>query len=139
MHFWGIAEQQTRNNPQALQAVAPHFQGCFRTAVLPPAAALVQQLLLQQQPGQQPGNQQQLQPQVSQQQMLLVLSAAALIGGWWQPAAQPDGGASQQLALQALQQCLGQGLADAVAALVRCAPGLPVRETASTALMHCLV
>lgn len=111
LHFWGILEQQTRSSTRALAGAAPLFQGCFRTApvVQPAAAAMAPQ---QQQPQ---GNQQ----YVPQEQQLLVLSAAALIGGWWQPTAEADGGAAQQLALHALQQCFGQGPADAVAAVVR--------------------
>lgn len=121
LHFWGIIEQQTRNNKQALAAVAPYFQGCFRLQrAVQPAALAVQQLqqLLQQQAGQQQGIQQQ-QGQGAEQQLLLVVAAAALLGGWWQHTAQPGGGEAQQLAVHALQECLGQGPADAVAALVR--------------------
>jgi hypothetical protein len=122
LHFWSIIEQQTRNNKQALAAVAPYFQGCFRLqrAVQPAGALAVQQLqqLLQQQAGQQQGIQQQ-QGQGAEQQLLLVVAAAALLGGWWQHTAQPGGGEAQQLAVHALQECLGQGPADAVAALVR--------------------
>jgi flagellar motor protein MotB len=123
LHFWGITEQQTRNNKHALAAVAPYFQGCFKIQrAVQPAGALAQQQQQQagqQLAGQQQGNQQQQQGQGPEQQLLLVVAAAALLGGWWQPTAQPSVGAAQQLAVQALHECLGQGPADAVAALVR--------------------
>lgn len=105
-----------------LRALQPYFASCFRTqAVVQAAAAFAQQQPAPQAAQQQQANQQQApvqQPAVEQK--LQVLAAAAHIGGWWQPSAESDGGAAQQLALQAIEECFGRNAADAVSQIVRC-------------------
>jgi len=124
LHFWAISEQRSRPQKEDFHEVLPYLSACFAAPGQP-----AQQAQPPPQPQQQPqaaAGPQQQQPQQQQQHPALaprlkleLLTAAARIGGWWQPTAEADGGAAQQLALQALKECFGDSLAAAVASIAR--------------------
>jgi hypothetical protein len=57
--------------------------------------------------------------QEQKQCSLQVLTAAALFGGWWGPAAEPAAGKGSKLALQLIEGCLGDAVAQAVQAILK--------------------